>query len=92
MENTKVVVALNKLLTELTISFGVLAARHGVSDDAVWEVVKHFDIIYQKARERAEADSKQSANDPHDQRKKPHPGIMHLLEKLSGEKARLGNG
>lgn len=92
MENEKVVVALNKLLTELTISFGVLAARHSVSDETVWEVVKHFDLIYQKAREKAEVDSKKAAKDSGEQRRKPHPGIMHLLEKLRDEKVRIENG
>ena len=92
MENEKVVVALNKLLTELTISFGVLAVRHGVPDETVWEVVKHFDLLYQKARAKVEAGSKKAATGSHEQKRKPHPGIMHLLEKLRDEKVRIENG
>lgn len=45
---------LKKMLKEQLCCLGRVFARHEVPDDVIWEVVKGFDLIYQKTKQQAE--------------------------------------
>jgi len=73
---------LKYMLKEQLCCLGRVFGRHGVPDDVVWEVVKGFDLIYQRARRQAEDSGDREAPAPHVHRIEPHPGLTYLLEKI----------
>jgi len=82
MTSNRNTVLLKKMLKEQLCCLGRIFARHEVPDDVIWEVVKGFDIIYEKIRRQAESSSESSAVNPHVHRMEPHPGLTYLLEKI----------
>ncbi len=72
----------SNMLKEQRCCLGRVFARHGVPDDVVWEVVKGFDLIYQKARRQAEGSGNGRADNYHVPKMSPHPGLTYLLEKI----------
>lgn len=81
MERIETSGLLKKMLREQLCCLGRVFARHGVPDDVIWEVVKGFDLIYQKTRRQAEDSGKTTADSPF-YKMEPHPGLTYLLEKL----------
>lgn len=73
---------LKEMLREQLCCLGRVFARHQVPDDVIWEVVKGFDLIYQKTRRQAESSVSTDAPKARVHRMEPHPGIIHLLEKI----------
>lgn len=73
---------------DLLCCLGSASARHQLPEDAVWELVKGFDLVYLRARGRLV----QGRDDPRGPRRArrpaPHPGILYLLEKLDREAGR----
>lgn len=76
---------LRDFFRELVCCLGRVSARHQLPEDAVWELVKGFDLLYLRALRQARGggDPDGAAAPPH--RLKPHPGIVYLLEKLDRE-------
>lgn len=73
---------LKHMLKEQLCCLGRVFARHDVPDDVIWEVVKGFDLIYQRARRQAEDSGDVGAPNPSVHRMEPHPGLTYLLEKI----------
>lgn len=82
MEVKKTAGLLKGMLKEQLYCMGRVFARHGVQDDVIWEVVKGFDVIYQKALWQAENSSNAGDTDPSAHKMEPHPGLLYLLEKV----------
>lgn len=82
MERKETAELLKNMLKEQLCCLGRVFARHGVPDDVVWEVVKGFDLIYQKGRRQAEGADDGRTNNPRVPKMSPHPGITYLLERL----------
>ncbi len=81
MEKMEMAGLLKKMLKEQLCCLGRVFARHGVPDDVIWEVVKGFDLIYQRSmRQTGNSDNSRFATSAH--KMGPHPGLMHLLEKI----------
>lgn len=80
---------LRAFFRELVCCLGRVSARHQLPEDAVWELVKGFDILYQRARRNAEVEP-QAPGDPLPPVRKlePHPGIAYLLARLEREGGR----
>ena len=89
MEKNNVIHALREMLREQLCCVGRIAARHQLPDDAVWEIAKGFDVLYQRARWQLEASS-EDAVPASPYRAEPHPGITYLLEKLDREASTAG--
>ena len=81
MERNKAGEFLKEMLKEQLYCLGRVVARHNVPEDVTWEVVKGFDIIYQKVKEQAEK-SDRGRSKPYIYKMEPHPGIMYLLDKI----------
>ena len=73
---------LRGMLKEQLCCLGRVFARHQVPDDVVWEVVKGFDLIYQKAKRQAESPANEDEPKTSVHKMEPHPGITYLLEKI----------
>jgi hypothetical protein len=82
MERKEAVGLLKNMLKEQLCCLGRVFARHGVPDDVIWEVVKGFDLIYQRAQRQAEDSGNVRVSEPYIHRMSPHPGITYLLEKI----------
>lgn len=82
MEQKETGALLKNMLKEQLFCLGRVFARHGVPDDVVWEVVKGFDLIYQRARRQAEGSGDGRTANPHVPKMSPHPGLTYLLEKI----------
>lgn len=81
MKQKKTAGLLKNMLKEQLCCLGRVFARHGVPDDVIWEVVKGFDLIYQRTKRQAE-DSGVGTSNPSVHRMEPHPGLTYLLEKI----------
>jgi hypothetical protein len=82
---------LREMFREQLCCLGRIAARHQVSDDAVWELAKGFDLIYQQIRRKIKIIPNKSAPQSFSKHPAPHPGITYLLEKLECEGRNLAN-
>lgn len=82
MEEKKAAKLLKVMLKEQLYCMGRVFARHSVPDDVIWEMVKDFDLIYQKAMRQAGNSGNVVATDPSVHKMEPHPGLMYLLEKV----------
>lgn len=82
MEEKNTTGLLKGMLKEQLCCMGRVFARHGVHDDVIWEMVKGFDVIYQRALRQAENSGNVGAPDPSVHKMDPHPGLMYLLEKV----------
>ena len=71
-----------KMLKEQLFWLGRIFARHDVPDDVIWEVVKGFDLIYQKICVQAVRRVEEGMTSPHVNKMEPHPGLTYLLEKI----------
>ena len=77
---------LSEMLHEQLCCIGRITASHLLPDDAVWEIAKGFYLIYLRARRRAEAAKEASGRVHGSNHSGPHPGIMHILDKLDRER------
>ena len=77
--------ALRKMLREQLCSLGRIAARHQLPSDAVWEIVKAFDILYIRAASEFGEVPRTTFSGLRPPRPEPHPGITYLLDKISRE-------
>ena len=75
------------LLREQIRCIGRVAARHRLPDDAVWELAKGFDVLYQRVRRQLENAPPDTDPLPAPPRAEPHPGLTYLLDKLDREEA-----
>lgn len=82
MERKETAALLKYMLREQLCCLGRVFARHGVADDVVWEVVKGFDLIYQRTMLKAKDSGGAGSPDTSVHRMEPHPGLMHLLKKI----------
>ena len=82
MEKEKELKMLKEMFKEQLYCLGRIFARHGVPDDVIWEVVKGFDLIYQKIKKQSEISSGKEESSPHIYKMEPHPGLTYLLEKI----------
>ncbi len=82
MEQNRITEFLKKMLKEQLCCLGRVFARHEVPDDVIWEVVKGFDLIYQKTRQQAESSANTDASNSYIYKMEPHPGLTYLLEKI----------
>ncbi|MBL7133985.1 MAG: hypothetical protein ISS78_07805 [Phycisphaerae bacterium] len=87
MENRTVTQALREMLREQLCCVGRVAARHQLPDDAVWDVVKGFEVIYRRACQQVERSAGGSGGDSSPRRGGPHPGLAGLLDRLRREEA-----
>ena len=87
MDKPHTTTELREMLREQICCLGRIVARHQVPDDAVWEIAKGFDVIYQRFRRQAEASSAGTEATPLPYRMAPHPGLTYLLKKLEVEAA-----
>ena len=87
MDKGQTTAVLREMLREQLCCVGRIAARHQVPDDAVWEIAKGFEIIYQRARRQVEAFPDKADLPSLPYRMGPHPGLVYLLEKLDQEAA-----
>ena len=85
MRIRKAVRVLRGMLREQVCCVGRIAARHHLPDDALWEIVKGFEVIYQQHLEQlnARVEAKEGISDL--RRAQPHSGLMYLLDKLDSE-------
>ena len=77
--------SLRAFFRELVCCLGRVAARHQLPEDAVWELVKGFDILYLRARDPARRRRHDVGGLPPPHRLRPHPGVVYLLDKLGLE-------
>lgn len=82
MEQKETVGLLKNMLKEQLCCLGRVFARHGVPDDVIWEVVKGFDLIYQRTMRQTENSGNGGAPEPYVHKMEPHPGLTYLLEKI----------
>ena len=82
MEQKKTAGLLKGMLKEQLCCMGRVFARHSVPDDVIWEMVKGFDVIYQRAVRQAENSGNVGTPDHSVHKMEPHPGLMYLLEKV----------
>ena len=82
MDKNLTVALLKKMLREQLYCLGRVFARHQVPDDVIWEVVKGFDLIYQKTVLQAENSANTDKPNHEVYKMEPHPGLTYLLEKL----------
>ena len=82
MEQKKTDGLLKEMLKEQLYCMGRIFARHGVPDDVIWEVVKGFDLIYQRVRRQTEDSGDVGAPNSSVHRMEPNPGLTYLLEKI----------
>ena len=54
MEKEQVKDLLKRMLREQLCCLGRIFARHEVADDAIWDVVKGFDLIHQRFERRTD--------------------------------------
>lgn len=87
MEKNDVETALREMMREQLCCLGRIASRHRVPDDVVWDIVKGFDVIYQRARRRSEAAPQSHGCMQVPPRAAPHPGLAYLLNRLDHEGA-----
>lgn len=74
MEQNETTGLLKDMLKEHHCCFGMSFAHNGiVPNDVIWEVVKGFDLIYQRARRQAEDSGDVGAPNPSVHRMEPHP-------------------
>ena len=85
MRRTTTARALRDMLREQLYCVGRVAARHRLPDDAVWELVKGFEVLHQRAPERTNGFAKRLADASAGRHATPHSGITYLLNKLDGE-------
>lgn len=78
---------LREFYREVLFCTGRVAARHQLPDDAVWQLVQGFDVLYGRARRRMGLPGLQGGPLPEVCSVKPHPGITYLLKKLEREEA-----
>ncbi len=76
---------LRDFLREIACCLGRTAARHQLPDDAVWELVKGFDILHLRFRRRCGSEPAATGDLPPAHVVRPHPGIEHLIAKLDRE-------
>lgn len=82
MEKEKELKILKEMLKEQLYCLGRIFARHEVPDDVIWEVVKGFDLIYQKIKKQSEISSGKKESGSRIYKMEPHPGLTYLLEKI----------
>ena len=82
MEKEKELKLIEEMLKEQLYCLGRIFARHEVPDDVIWEVVKGFDLIYQRVKKQSEISLKGKESNSHISKMEPHPGLTYLLEKL----------
>ena len=82
MSENREVRLLKEMLREQLCCLGRVSARHGVADDAIWEVVKGFDVIYEKVKLKAENAPDSAIETVPMYKMEPHPGLTYLLEKI----------
>ena len=82
MENIQILKQLKDMLREQLYCLGRICARHAVPDDAVWDIVKGFDLVFTRIKNQLLDSGGEARPDQNASHVKPHPGIMHLLEKL----------
>ncbi|MFV1951699.1 MAG: hypothetical protein ACC630_07085 [Nitrospinota bacterium] len=82
MERDQAIELLKKMLKEQLCCLGRVFARHDVPDDGIWEVVKGFDLIYQKTKHQAESSPNIGTSNSYVNKMEPHPGLTYLLEKI----------
>lgn len=76
---------INSMLKEQIACLGKIFAKYQVEDEMVWEIAKSFDLIYEKQKHRLETDHKAGYRTGPWPGKKPHPGLVHLVEKINCE-------
>jgi hypothetical protein len=91
MSENREVGLLKELLREQLCCLGRIFARHKVADDVIWEVVKGFDIIYQKVKLKAENAPVSDADTAPVYKMEPHPGLTYLLEKIEKQTSPEGH-
>ena len=82
MEKEKELKLLKEMLKEQLYCLGRIFARHEVPDDVIWEVVKGFDLIYQKIKKQSGISIGKEESGSHIYKMEPHPGLIYLLEKV----------
>lgn len=92
MSENREVRLLKEMLREQLCCLGRIFARHGVADDVIWEVVKGFDIIYEKVKLKAENAQGSDADTVPVYKMEPHPGLIYLLEKIEKQSGAGGSG
>lgn len=73
------------MLKEQLRCLGRIAGKYQISDDAIWQIVKEFDIIYQKMRKQSIDSTESNTVESNKHKLKPHPGILHLIDRLDTE-------
>jgi hypothetical protein len=86
MDQIQTLDVLREMLREQVCCIGRIATRHKVPDDVVWEIVKGFDVLYERMRRRI-GDTTPPVEMSNPDPVKPHPGIVYLMEKLDREEA-----
>ena len=71
-----------EMIREQVCCLGRIFSRHDVPDDAIWEVATGFDFIYQKIKQQETNANNQNETDSYSYKLVPHPGLMHLLDKI----------
>jgi len=82
MSKKQVLGVVKRMLREQILCLGRVFVRHDVPDDVVWEVVKGFDLIYQKIKQEAGKAALPVSSDSPVRRLEPHPAITHFLERI----------
>ena len=84
MGKNRSVELIKRMLKEQVCCLGRVFARNEVPDDVIWDVVKGFDVIYQKIIQRAEspAGKEIGGSNPPANKIEPHPGLVYLLDKI----------
>jgi len=73
------------MLREQVCCVGRIAVRHHLPDDALWEIAKGFEVIYQQHLQQLNASAKGKPGPSDVKRAQPHQGLMYLLDKLDRE-------
>lgn len=76
---------LRNMLREQICCVGRIAARHQLPDDALWEIAKGFEVIYQQHLEQLNARVETKVGPSDINRAQPHSGLTYLLDKLDSE-------
>ena len=67
---------------------GRIFAKHQVPEEAIWEVVRELDVLYQKVRRELGGSVQAEGSVAPGRQPQPHAAILRLLDKLDREASR----